>query len=409
MLYFLGMMPIINKAERLLQKWKWLIILLLIAGVGARFVVMLRGYNFDLESWRLVADIMSHGGNVYAETYRYNYGPIWFEILHVLNWFAQLFHNPELMFRVLMVSVLTAADIGIWYLLKRKFGLIAGFLFFLNPLSIIITGYHNQFDTLAIFCAMAAITVYGDTKGGFSRRKLAGLALLGCALSIKHIFFLFPLWLAVRETGLWQKVVSMVLPIGIFLGMFLPFVADGFGGIAQNVFGYVSFNNAPFWFMAVPQVLQSILSAKVLFFGALILFAFIMRKRPLMESLLVYTLVLLVFSPSIANQYVAIASAAIAVFPNIFFGLYVLLTVIVLAMSDAGLHLNALKQLLPGPFAHSLSTEEAAHRAYDLPILMMSIGLLWHFQRKRVVDASKKCVAWVKREAQRQWKLFKAS
>lgn len=33
-------------------------------------------YNFDVESYSLVAGIVREGGNVYAETIRYNYSPL---------------------------------------------------------------------------------------------------------------------------------------------------------------------------------------------------------------------------------------------------------------------------------------------------------------------------------------------
>lgn len=400
------MMSRIERLEGFLRRHWWLIAALLGVGIIARFAIMARGHNFDLDSWQLVADIAGNNGNVYAETYRYNYGPIWFEILRIFDWVAQLFPHPELAFRICIVGILTAADIGIWYILKRRFGLVAGFLFFLNPISVIITGYHNQFDTLAILCALAAVLVYGEAKGGFSRRKMWGLVILGAALSVKHVFFLFPLWLAVRETGWRQKLVTLALPIGIFLLTFVPFVAEGHVGIAHNVFGYASFNNAPFWFGAVPEFIQYLVNAKILFFGALIVFAFIMRKRPALESLLMYSIVLVVFSPSIANQYLAIVCAGIAAFPNVFFGLYTIFSTFMLSMSAAGLHSNAPKRLLPGSLETSL-TAEATYRAYDIPLLMLTLGLLWHFQRARIKAGTKKVVRWVVGEIAHQLKSLK--
>jgi hypothetical protein len=46
-------------------------------GVGLRIWVSTLGYNFDFESYAVVASIIDSGGNVYAETHRYNYGPVW--------------------------------------------------------------------------------------------------------------------------------------------------------------------------------------------------------------------------------------------------------------------------------------------------------------------------------------------
>jgi len=396
----------LDKTESFLKRHKWWVYGLLAVGVVLRFAMMKRGHNFDMESWRLSADITAHHGNVYAETYRYNYGPIWFEILHVLDRIAQWMSNPYHAFRALVVGVLTLADLGIWYLLRKRFGYIAGFLFFLNPISIIITGYHNQFDTLAIFTALAAVMVYGEEKGGMTRRKWWGLVLLGLSLTVKHVFFLFPLWLAVRQKGWREKFIVLGVPIGIFLLSFLPFVAEGHAGIIKNVFGYASFNNAPFWFTALPQFVQAVVSIKVLFFGALIVFALIMRKRPVVESLLIYTIVLVVFSQAIANQYLAIVCAAIAAFPNVFYVLYTLFGTLMLSISAAGLNSNKLRDALPSPVGNSLAAE-ATYRAYDIPLFMLTLGLLWYFQRERVVAAVYFVGRWIRAEFRYQLKSLK--
>lgn len=391
----------LDRAENFLKRRKWWVIGLLLAGVGLRFAMMKRGHNFDMESWRLAADITNHNGNVYAETYRYNYGPIWFEVLHLLDRVAQLFSNPYHAFRFLVVGVLTLADLGIWYMLRKKFGFVAGFLFFLNPISIIITGYHNQFDTVAVCAALAAAVVYGDEKGGLTRRKWWGLVLLGLSLTVKHVFFLFPLWLAVRQKGWREKLIVLSVPIAIFGLSFVPFWAQGHAGILKNVFGYSSFNNAPFWYTVLPQFIQAFVSIKVLFFGALIVFAFVMRKRPIVESLLVYSIVLVAFSAAIANQYLAIVCAAIAVFPNVFYLLYTFSASLMLAMSDAGLRSDKVQQMLPAPLGNSLAAE-ATYRAYDIPIFMLALGLLWHFQRDRIAIASRTILRWVASEVRYQ-------
>lgn len=375
-------------------------------GIIARFAVMTRGYNFDFDSWNIVADIASQGGNVYAETFRYNYGPIWFEVLRIIDSVAAWLPDPQTSFRILIVCLLTLADLGIWFLLRKRFGLIAGFLFFLNPISIIITGYHNQFDNLAILAALAAVMVYGEDKGSLSRRKILGLVLLGLSLAVKHLFFLFPLWLAVRQKGWKEKLVVLAVPLGIFLLSLLPYAIEGHEGMMKNVFGYISFNNAPSWSAVLPQFLQAIVSAKVLFFAVLVVMAFAMRKRPLIEAVLIYTIVLVVFSPAIANQYLAIVCAAIAVFPNALFGLYALLSTLMLAMSGAGLHSATLKDKLPEPLSNPL-TAETTFRAYDLPILALGAGLLWYFQRKNITTGAKKIINWAGSEIRHQLESFR--
>lgn len=393
-----------RKIEQLLKQRAWVVHALLGVGVVARFAIMLRGHNFDMDSWRIVADITNHHGNVYAETYRYNYGPIWFGMLHILDRLAQLFPSPYHAFRALIVAVLTLADLGIWALLKRRFGVVAAFLFFLNPIAIIITGYHNQFDTLAIVVAMTAVLLYGETGQPMTRRKWWALLLLGLSLATKHIFFFFPIWLALREKGWRSKLIALAVPVAVFVMSFLPFAAQGYHGIVANVLGYASFNNAPFWYAWVPQDVQLVLSAKLFFFGALLIGGLALRKKPLVESLLFYLIILTAFSPAIANQYLAIVCAAIAVYPNIFFAAYALVATFLLALSPAGLHVEKISALLPDALQATLNSV----RAYDLPITLLAAGLFWQFYRTRIMIACQKIWQWVKREWVDQWQLWSA-
>lgn len=123
-------------------------------GVILRVLVAFRDYNFDVESYRIVADLVAQGKNVYANTPRYNYGPIWFHILSYLDrspWFPS---SAVWALRWKVTFFLTGVDLGIAILLLRWFGTLPAVLFFLNPISIIITGYHSQFDNLAVLIGL---------------------------------------------------------------------------------------------------------------------------------------------------------------------------------------------------------------------------------------------------------------
>lgn len=104
--------------------YKWSLTgLLVLAGIAVRFAISFLGGNFDHQSYAIVAEITDRGGNVYIETFRYNYGPIWFNIIHVFDEIADLFAaNYEVVFRCMLVGLLTATDLAIAYLLYRRFG-----------------------------------------------------------------------------------------------------------------------------------------------------------------------------------------------------------------------------------------------------------------------------------------------
>src|SRR5258708_36698521 len=52
--------------------------ILLLSGIALRVYIATFGHNSDLESYEIVADLVARGKSVYANTTRYNYGPIWF-------------------------------------------------------------------------------------------------------------------------------------------------------------------------------------------------------------------------------------------------------------------------------------------------------------------------------------------
>jgi hypothetical protein len=198
----------------------WLFLAVMIAGIAARLLVATLGYDYDFDSWQIIAKLVEEGHNVYASTGRYNFAPGWFLILHALDVLSG--HNPDV-FRYMVSGFLGLGNAGIFYILWRRFGALAGCWFFLNPISIIISGYQNNFDNLAILPGlMAALLMGDDFDRPVCRRKFLGLFVLGLSLMVKHVFFAFPFWLAVKQRGLSQKLAVILIPVLMFAFSFVP-------------------------------------------------------------------------------------------------------------------------------------------------------------------------------------------
>jgi hypothetical protein len=308
-----------NMSRKILQS-PWVLAAVVVLGLAARLAAATLGHNFDMDSWYLVAGITRHGGNVYAETVRYNYGPVWFLVVH---WLDVLAGHHQQVLRYLIAVFLSLVDVGIFWMLCRQAGRLAGVLFFLNPISILITGYHCQFDNLAILLGLCSVYLMGDDfENPLNRRKMSGLLVLGLSFMTKHLFVFFPIWLAVKQKGLLQKMIILSVPAACFLLSFAPFWAGGRDGIIHNVFLYQSSGTNLAYSFFIPQCIQFCCSSRAVWVGLLILFAFICRTRNGFESLLIYSGVLVAFSPSTTNQYLAIPVALAAVFPSVLFGLY---------------------------------------------------------------------------------------
>lgn len=203
-------------------------------GFFLRFYVSLVGFNYDYGSWKIVGEIVSLGKNVYWETTRYSYGPVWALILGFLRQISLFFLNDWFVFRLLLILLLTLTDFLISVIIFRYFGYISFLFIFLNPLSFFISGFHNQFDNLAILIGLWSLTLLEK-----DRRNIFAYFLLGISISTKHIFLFFPLWLFFLSKTKKEKFYSFI-PWLVFLFSFLPFInsKESLFRIINNVFLY---------------------------------------------------------------------------------------------------------------------------------------------------------------------------
>ncbi|MFM9172647.1 MAG: hypothetical protein ACKOQU_07675, partial [Acidimicrobiaceae bacterium] len=115
-------------------------------GTFTRIAVASLGHNGDFDFWLRHAEVVRNGGNLYEGGESYGYGPVWMYVLRFADLIQGTFSENRKIFRLVIILVLTLADLLIAAIIARRFSHYAALLFFLNPVSIIITGYHNQFD-----------------------------------------------------------------------------------------------------------------------------------------------------------------------------------------------------------------------------------------------------------------------
>ena len=356
-----------------------LVIVVLLVGLLLRLVLPFRGFNYDIESWKIAADIMAHGGNVYAETGRYNYGPIWFHILHLLDAIPGTGFGQFFAFRYKVAAFLTCVDVAIFVILLRRFNVLVAALFFLSPISIIITGLHSQMDNLAVLFGLIGILFLEKDKRA-DVFFIFGLLFLALSLSTKHLLFFLPIWLAIKEERWSRKLLIIGIPYAIFLGLFAPYWELGQTGIINNVFLYRSFNNAPFWTVFAPAIFLTVLPPVILFFTALFVLGLAWRKKPLLETYFLYLISVVVFSSAIANQYLAIPTAAIATQWNWAYALFTVFSTVYLAVDWAGLSIGMVQKAL----------HWQGQNGYYPAITLLFIGLMVQvlpLERRRLISA----------------------
>jgi hypothetical protein len=213
----------------------------LLVGVGLRlFLAVAFEGNFDQVSFETVAGIVRRGGNVYAETTRYNYTPVWAMLLAGFDVFAQTVGLP---LHVVVRSALTVVDV-VNAILIGRIGLAyagtsvsRGFAtYLLNPVAILVVGYHGQFETLAAMPLLLAVSLGPacGRAGALGRWLLGTISLVIKHILIFHVWVLF--WYSFSRRTLPR---ALLLTVVVFAAAFVPYLSGGGAeGIVQNVFLY---------------------------------------------------------------------------------------------------------------------------------------------------------------------------
>lgn len=282
-----------------------------LVGLAIRIWLASLGETYDMASYRIVADAVAHGRNVYAATDRYNYGPIWAGVL----WGAQQFSAAS--FHRTLALTLAGADLALADWLWRRYGGIAALVFWLSPVGCLVTGYYSQFDALAI--ALGAWAWVALSVGAVP----VAATLAGLSLSTKHVLCVFPLWvLMMGRLPVRQRLQFAVIAYGLFIALFVPFVwAPGaWAAIQHNVIHYRSKGGNGL----VSQVLAGLATtaglevdilpaAIALWLAALLVVAWVVQRRHL-DPLPIYCVAFVAFSPSMAGQYLAIPLIAVGAY-----------------------------------------------------------------------------------------------
>jgi hypothetical protein len=295
--------------------------LLLAAALCARLgpVLLADREVADVLRYRKVADhVLDVSWNPYTAPRLYPYPPVWVWVEAAAGALAR---QTGLPFAVLVKLPVVAADLGIvcWLAAwgaRRGAGLRAAWIYALHPVSLLVTGFHGQFDAAALLFVLLAISWWTDAHP--DRSALA----LSAAVGLKSFpVLLLPVMLAQPGQTARGRVRYAALVLGPVLLLIAPYALHdpvavrrelfGYGGVAD--FGWIGLTRGLRW-LATGVLPRSeavhwsgqVLAAKVLFLGAYAgLLAALVRGRlgdlaRVCQSVL---LAFLVFYGAISAQY----------------------------------------------------------------------------------------------------------
>lgn len=365
--------------------------LAIFVGIGLRMWAMSIGSTFDFESYCIVGKLVNEGKNVYAGTTRYNYGPIFFLIQGLCYTMAKLLTNDIILtYRVLIVLVMTLADLGIMFFLINKRSIGVGILFFLNPVSIIISGFHNQFDNIAILLILCSIFFYNEEQE-ITKSDLLFVLFVALSLTTKHVLFVLPVWLFSKNgLSLKKRLLYSGGPLFLFGVSFLPFMGsiEAIKGIIYNVFLYRANAYGSLW-----RYVEKIFGLPLgfhfpLFILCMIIIGLLVRNQKYEYQIMIYLIAQIVFSSAGAQQYLVIPLVAVCMLDNkICRNLYFLM---------AGLHLFVGEFSIISRIDNELAIkfcEWILSYGYEISLLVLLMGLCRELICKKR-EQTKKQVMW---------------
>lgn len=304
------------------------ILLVLIAAIVVRIYCATLGHNYDMESWDLVSDIVLNGDNIYAHTHRYNYGYLWGLILGALKSLMHLLgqHSIE-NFHLYIVGFLSLIDIGIAAWVHKYFGYKYALLFLFNPISILTTGFHSQFDNLALLFALLSIVPLLKAQVNTKQIVISAL-LMGVSLSTKHLFFMFPLWFLFRANiSVKNRFLFGLVSCGFFVLSFVPFIfsSEAQQGVWNNIITYNGFGANSMFVYIQYFLFSDLLNVdfytseifayhKAMFLTLLAILGYVFRKQSIKFSVILYPLALLTTTCMILSEYYALAVLVSVIF-----------------------------------------------------------------------------------------------
>jgi hypothetical protein len=273
----------------------------------------------DVLRYRKVAThVLDVSWDPYEAPRLYPYPPVWVAVETGAEWLSRRWGFS---FAVLVKLPVLLADLGLVALLARMgagrgLGLLPAWLYALHPVSILVTGFHGQFDAAALLCLLLA--VFWREAGRLDRSALA-LA-FGIALKSFPVLLLpfFVLSLDGSRTRLrflalaTLPVVALLAPFALHDPAALRRELLGYGGVAD--FGWIGLvravrwlttgvlarSEAPHWPTLVPLAKAGFLVA----FALLLALVAVRRLRFALDTAaLAVFLAFLAFYGSVSAQY----------------------------------------------------------------------------------------------------------
>ena len=180
--------------------------------------------------YRKVADhVLDVSWNPYQAARLYPYPPVWVWVEAGCGWLSR---HTGLPFPILVKLPVVVADLAIVGLFLATGHFRAAWVYACHPVSLLVTGFHGQFEALALLFVLLGLSWF--ERGRHDRSALA----LAVAIGLKALpVLLLPFFLL--EMGEWRRrcrfAALATLPVAALL---LPFAVHDLPALRRELFGY---------------------------------------------------------------------------------------------------------------------------------------------------------------------------
>lgn len=316
------------------------LVTVIILGVFLRLLLItVPSLNFDMRNFINYGEIFYEGKrNVYLYIYSYNYSPAIFYIAGILTTLSKTF--PFFSYPFLHRTFISLFDVLTLFTLlsiAKKNDISptkTAIFFFLNPVSILLSGYHAHFDNVAVFFLLFGVWYYFCSNLPY--KKIITWFAITTGLIAKHIlpFQTLLIYLFMYKGGKSVKgLILFGLTVIVFLATFLPFynTVESKYVINEYVFKYEGLPTISGITLIINQLcpgceigdIKFYTLYKYLFLISGVLFSFfLVRSKDIFRSLLLSILFFIAFTSARSAQYLILPIALGALFPSRWFLIY---------------------------------------------------------------------------------------
>lgn len=275
--------------------------------------------SFDVDNAHYFADLLACGKNIYLYS-SYNYTPFWSFFVYLID-IVHYFSNLPFYFLIKIPSII--ADLFIIHFISKlvylltkdnKASISASLAYATNPVSLIITSLHGQFDSIPLAFILASIYYLIISKQNKYNITASGL-FIGTAISLKSwpIIFLPLILFQLRKR---KEAIVKVLFLSIlvpFISLF-PYLLITNAAVVRNVFLYRGTRDfgisVVLFFLRNKQLFTNLVnfyfSNSVLFTLIALIISYLIylkKKISLLKGIIITLFFFYVVSANIAAQY----------------------------------------------------------------------------------------------------------